>query len=48
MTPTQWLEYARNCFDQLHRKDEAGGPKFDVRGATRHDIAKHLAVVSPL
>jgi allantoinase len=27
MTPTQWLEYARNCFDQLYREGEAGNPK---------------------
>jgi peptidoglycan/xylan/chitin deacetylase (PgdA/CDA1 family) len=27
MTPTQWLEYARNSFDQLYREGEAGNPK---------------------
>lgn len=27
MTPTQWLEYAKNCFDQLYREGEAGDPK---------------------
>ncbi|WP_129646618.1 polysaccharide deacetylase family protein [Peristeroidobacter agariperforans] len=27
MTPTQWLEYARQCFDQLYREGEAGFPK---------------------
>jgi allantoinase len=27
MTPTQWLEYAKNCFDQLYREGEAGNPK---------------------
>ena len=27
MTPTQWLEYAKNCFDQLYREGEAGHPK---------------------
>jgi allantoinase len=27
MTPTQWLEYAKNCFDQLYREGEAGFPK---------------------
>lgn len=27
LTPAQWLEYARNCFDQLYREGEAGFPK---------------------
>lgn len=27
MTPTQWLEYAKNCFDQLYREGEAGNTK---------------------
>ncbi len=27
MTPTQWLEYAKNCFDQLYREGEGGNPK---------------------
>jgi peptidoglycan/xylan/chitin deacetylase (PgdA/CDA1 family) len=27
MSPTQWLEYARQCFDQLYREGEAGFPK---------------------
>lgn len=27
MTPTQWLEYAKQCFDQLYREGEAGFPK---------------------
>ncbi|RZF66019.1 allantoinase [Sphingomonas populi] len=27
MTPTQWLEYARNSFDQLVREGDAGKPK---------------------
>jgi peptidoglycan/xylan/chitin deacetylase (PgdA/CDA1 family) len=27
MTPNQWLEYAKNCFDQLYREGEAGFPK---------------------
>ncbi|GFE87498.1 polysaccharide deacetylase family protein [Steroidobacter agaridevorans] len=27
MSPTQWLDYARQCFDQLYREGEAGFPK---------------------
>lgn len=27
MTPAQWLEYAKNCFDQLYREGEEGNPK---------------------
>lgn len=27
MTPGQWLDYAKNCFDQLYREGEAGFPK---------------------
>lgn len=27
MTPTQWLDYARNSFDQLYREGEEGNPK---------------------
>ncbi|WP_298675155.1 polysaccharide deacetylase family protein [uncultured Sphingomonas sp.] len=27
MTPVQWLEYAKNCFDQLYREGEEGNPK---------------------
>lgn len=27
MTPTQWLDYAKNCFDQLYREGESGNPK---------------------
>lgn len=27
MSPTQWLEYAKQCFDQLYREGEAGFPK---------------------
>jgi peptidoglycan/xylan/chitin deacetylase (PgdA/CDA1 family) len=27
MTPTQWLEYAKNNFDQLYREGDAGNPK---------------------
>lgn len=27
MTPAQWLDYARNCFDQLYREGAAGNPK---------------------
>lgn len=27
MTPTQWLDYARHCFDQLYREGEEGNPK---------------------
>lgn len=27
MTPAQWLDYARHCFDRLYREGEAGHPK---------------------
>jgi len=27
MTPTQWLDYAKNSFDQLYREGEEGNPK---------------------
>lgn len=27
MTPTQWLDYAKRCFDQLYREGEEGNPK---------------------
>lgn len=27
MTPTMWLDYAKNCFDQLYREGEEGNPK---------------------
>lgn len=27
MTPAQWLDYARHCFDQLYREGERGHPK---------------------
>lgn len=27
MSPTQWLDYAKQCFDQLYREGEAGFPK---------------------
>ncbi len=27
MTPAQWLDYAKHCFDQLYREGEEGNPK---------------------
>jgi allantoinase len=27
MTPAQWLDYAKHCFDQLYREGESGNPK---------------------
>lgn len=27
MTPAQWLDYAKRCFDQLYREGEEGNPK---------------------